>query len=326
MSEPSEPTSTEEKPATTAGSPPVFRMNGERMRGFDATTVTRFDFRNPDFVSQADLRLLNTLNTAFVQHLSARLSTFIRMECNLKVAEFGTKPFSQFAETIAADAHVTLFEIPPLSGVGIASIALPLGLAMADRLLGGKGRAAAGDRTLTEIEISLLDDVVNVALQEWSGLWEAECQGLKPDCIGHETGGRFLQTSSPDASMIVTDIDLTIGELTEKVRFGFPFPMIEMMLRQRQNTQPRAAESAPRKIQWRAPYAGIAVPISAEWKLHDMSLGEVMRFKEGQVLELSRDLVSETRIRFSNTVEFIGTAGVQNGQVAVQLTERIAKD
>lgn len=319
MSEPVEPA------APAASEPPVFRMNGERMRGFDASKVMRFDFRNPDFVSQTDLRLLNTINTSFVQHLSARLSTFIRMECSLKVGELTTKPFAEFAGSLADNAHVTLFEIAPLTGVGIAVIALPLGLAMADRLLGGKGRASAGDRTLTEIEISLLDDVVQVALQEWSSLWESENAGLKPECIGHETGGRFLQTSAPDASIIVTEIDLTMGEMTEKLLFGIPFPMIEMMLRQRQNAQPRAVESAPKKLQWRAPYAGIAVPISAEWKLQDMSLGEVMRFKEGQVLELSRDLVSETRIRFSNTEEFFGTAGVQNGQVAVQLTKRIVK-
>ena len=324
MSDAVEP-STEPAPATADG-PPVFGMNGERMRGFDASKVARFDFRNPDFVSQTDLRLLNTLNNSFVQHLSARLSTFIRMECSLKVNEFTTKPFSDFAGSLAANAHVTLFEVAPLSGVGVAVIALPLGLAMADRLLGGKGRAPAGDRTLTEIEISLLDDVVHVALQEWAGLWESDNAGLKPDCIGHETGGRFLQTSPPDASIIITDVDLTMGEMTEKLIFGIPFPMIEMMLRHRQSGQPRAVESAPKKRQWRTPYAGIAVPVSAEWKLPDMTLGAVMRFKEGQVLELPRDLVSETRIRFSNTEEFLGTAGVQNGQIAVQLTKRTVKD
>ena len=320
MSEPAEPAT------ASADEPPVFRMNGERMRGFDASKVTRFDFRNPDFVSQTDLRLLNTLNTSFVNNLSARLSTFIRMECNLKIVEFTTKPFSQFAVALAPNAHVTIFEVTPLNGVGIAVMALPMGLAMADRLLGGKGRASTPDRILTEIEISLLDDVVQVALQEWAGLWEGECASLKPECIGHETGGRFLQTSEPDASMIVTDLDLTIGELTEKLLLAIPFPMIETMLRQRKSTQPRATEAAPKKIQWRTPYAGIAVPISAEWKLQDMTLGEVMRFKEGQVLELSRDLVSETRIRISNTEEFLGTAGVQNGQIAVQLTKRSAKD
>ena len=320
MSEPAEPAT------ASADEPPVFRMNGERMRGFDASKVTRFDFRNPDFVSQTDLRLLNALNTTFVNNLSARLSTFIRMECNLKIAEFATKPFSQFAGALAPNSHVTIFEVTPLNGVGIAAMALPMSLAMADRLLGGKGRAATPDRVLTEIEISLLDDVVQVALQEWAGLWESECAGLKPQCISHETGGRFLQTSAPDASMIITDLDLTIGELTEKLLFAIPFPMIETMLRQRQSTQPRATEAALKKIQWRASYAGIAVPISAEWKLQDMTLGEVMRFKEGQVLELSRDLVSETRIRFSNTEEFVGTAGVQNGQIAVQLTQRIVKN
>ena len=324
MSEPAEPTTEPAPPGADA--PPVFRMNGERIQGFDASRVTRFDFRNPDFVSQTDLRLLNALHTSFVQHLSARLSTFIRMECGLKLTEFATKPFSEFAGSLAANAHVTLFEIAPLSGVGILAMALPLSLAMADRLLGGKGRASAGERVLTEIEISLLDDVVHVALQEWSGLWQGENAGLKPECIGHETSGRFLQTSAPDASFIVTAVDLTLGEMTEKLLLGIPFPMVEGMLRQRQQAQPRAAESAPKKIQWRTPYAGIAVPVSAEWKLQDMSLGEVMRFSEGQVLELPRNLVSETRICFSKTEEFLGTAGMQNDHIAVQLTKRIVKD
>lgn len=320
MSDPAEPTT------ASAGAPPVFRMNGERMRGFDPSKATKFDFRNPDFVSQPNLRLLNTISTSFVQHLSARLSTFIRMECTLKLNEFTTMRFAQFTESLAAHAHVTLFEIAPLNGVGITAIALPLGLAMADRLLGGKGRVPAGERVLTEIEISLLDDVVQVVLQEWAGLWEGENSGLKPECIGHETGGRFLQTSAPDTSMIVTDMELTMGEMTEKLVFAIPFPMIETMLRQRQSAQPRATEATPKKIQWRPSYAGIAVPVSAEWKLQDMCVGEVMRFKEGQVIELSRDLVSETRIRFSNTEEFFGTAGVQNGQIAVQLTKRIVKE
>ena len=318
MSEPSEPAAVDH--------PPVFRMNGERMAGFDASKAARFDFRNPDFVSEADLRQLNTLHTSYVQHLSARLSTFLRMECGLKLTEFASTPFAKFAESLAADSHITLFQIEPHSGVGIAAMGVPLGLAMADRLLGGKGRVTAGERTLTEIEIALLDDVVQLVLGEWTQLWEKENAELKPQCIGHETSGRFLQTSSPDASIIVTAMELTFGEMTEKVQLGIPFPLIEPMLRQRQKAQPRNVQTSPKKMQWRAPYAGIAVPISAEWRLREMTLSEVMRFKEGQVLELSRDLVSETRVRFSNTEEFLGTAGVQNGQIAVHLTKRIVKD
>ena len=80
MSQPSE--------SAAVADPPVFRMNGERMAGFDASKAARFDFRNPDFVSEADLRQLNTLHTSYVQHFSARLSTFLRMECRLKVTEF----------------------------------------------------------------------------------------------------------------------------------------------------------------------------------------------------------------------------------------------
>ena len=121
-------------------------------------------------------------------------------------------------------------------------------------------------------------------------------------------------------------MELTFGEMTEKVQFGFPFSMMEPMLRQRLQAQPRAAAANLKKMQWRTQYAGIGVPVAAEWRLHEMTLGEVMQFKEGQVLELSRDLISDTRIRLSNTEEFLGTAGVRNGQIAVHLTKRIVKD
>ena len=320
----SEPAATPEPASTKA--PRVFAMDGERLPDFDPATAVRFDFRNPDFVSPGDLRMLTTLHTSFVQHLSARLSTFLRMECGLKITEFKSIPFAKFAESLAAESHVTLFQIEPLPGVGIADMSVPLGLALADRLLGGKGRVPAGERGLTEIEIALLDDVVSLALQEWSGIWETENATLKPLCVGHETSGRFLQTTAADAPVILTVMELTFGEMTEKVQFGFPFSMMEPMLRQRLQAQPRAAAASPKKMQWRTQYAGIAVPVAAEWRLHEMTLGEVMQFKEGQVLELSRSLVSETRVRLSNTEEFLGTAGVQNGQVAVQLTKRIVKN
>lgn len=327
MSEAAEPEATTPAPASVpAGPPGVFGMNGERLSDFDPAKAVRFDFRNPDFVSQADLRLLTTLHTSFVQHLSARLSTFMRMECGLKITEFTSTPFGKFAESLASESHVTLFQIEPLHGVGIADMPVSLGLALADRLLGGKGRAPAGERGLTEIEISLLDDVVSLALQEWAQVWEKENAALKPQCIAHETSGRFLQTTAPDAPVILTAMELTFGEITEKVQIAIPFSLMESMLRQRQQAQPRAEAASPKKMQWRNQYAGISVPVSAEWRLHEMTLGEVMRFSEGQVLELSRSLVSETRVRFSNTEEFLGTAGVQNGQVAVQLTKRIVKD
>ena len=338
MSDPLDPTESTEAPAEAAPEPvhepapvvvaagPIFGHEGNRLEDLDQAKLIRYNFHNPGFLGQADLRQLGVLHQRYVQHLSARLSTFFRMECGLKIAKFGTATFGEFCETIGNPTHLTLFQIEPLRGVGIVEISLPLGLTMADRLLGGKGRVTNADRSLTEIEETLLEDAMQLIVSEWTQILEGEKTILKPQCIGHETSGRFLQTSTPETVFITTKVDVTIGELTERLQIGIPFSMIEAMVKRMQVARQSGDDPQPKQVQWRAPYAGIQVPITAEWKVREITLTEVLGMREGDVIQLPRELVSQTRIRLSNTEEFTGTVGMQNGHVAVQLGQRALKD
>lgn len=338
MSEPLEPSASTDAPAEAAPEPVaepapvavagglVFGHDGDRLEDFDPAGIVRYNFHNPGFLGQADLRQLGVLHQRFVQHLSARLSTFFRMECGLTMAKFGTATFAEFCETMGNPTQLTLFQVEPLRGVGIVEISLPLGLMMADRLLGGKGRVTKTDRGLTEIEETLLEDAMQLIVNEWTQVLEGEKAILKPQCIGHETSGRFLQTSTPETVFLTTKVDVTIGELTERLQVGIPFSMIEAMVKRMQVARQSGDDPQPKQVQWRAPYAGIQVPITAEWKVREITLADVLGMREGDVIQMPRELVSQTRIRLSNTEEFVGTVGMQNGHVAVQLGQRALKD
>ena len=304
----------------------IFSMDGAHIEGIDGSKLAPYNFRNPGFLSHADLRQLGVLHQRFIQHLSARLSTFFRMECVLKITKFNSSTFSKFCESLANPTHLTLFQVEPLRGVGIVEISLPLGLTMADRLLGGKGRVSDTDRTLTEIEVALLEDAMQLIITEWTQLWEEQHTAFRTQCIGHETSGRFLQTSASDAVFVIMTVEVTLGEICEQFQMGIPFSMIETMVKKMHLARQRGDDTRPKQIQWRAPYAGISVPITAEWKIRDMTLGEVIAMRKGDVIELPRELVAQTRVRLSNTEEFVGTVGMQNGHVAVQLGQRASKD
>ncbi|MCE9612521.1 MAG: flagellar motor switch protein FliM [Chthoniobacter sp.] len=305
---------------------PIFGHEGNRVDGLDPAKVVAYNFHNPGFLGQADMRQLGVLHQRFIQHLSARLSTFFRMECGLKLGKFGSASFSEFCLSLSNPTQLTLFQVEPLRGVGIVEITLPLGLTMSDRLLGGKGRVTNSERSLTEIEETLLEDAMQIIVTEWTQLLEGEQTVLRPQIIGHETSGRFLQTSSPDAVFVVTKVEVTLGELTEQLQIGIPFSMIEAMVKRMQVARQSGEDVLPKKVQWRAPYAGILVPITAEWKVREISLEDVLAMREGDVIQLPRELVSQTRVRLSNTEEFVGTVGMQNGHVAVQLGQRALKD
>ncbi len=306
--------------------PKIFSVDGERMGGIDGSKLVPYNFRNPGFLSAADLRQLGVLHQRFIQHLAARLSTFFRMECVLKVTEFNSTIFSKFCESLASPTHLTLFQVEPLRGVGIVEISLPLGLTMADRLLGGKGRVSDSDRALTEIEVALIEDAMQLIITEWAQLWEEQHTVFRPQCIGHETSGRFLQTSASDAFFVMMSVEVTLGDICEQLKMGIPFSMLETMVKKMHLTRQRGDDARPKQIQWRGVYAGITVPVTAEWKIREIPLSEVVAMREGDVIPLPRELLAQTRVRLSNTEQFVGTVGVQNGHIAVQLGQRAPND
>jgi flagellar motor switch protein FliM len=321
---PVQPEQAEEKGALVPSSNlPIFAYDGRRISGeINRGAIETYNFRNPGFLRQGDLRQLELLHQKFVEHLSARLSTFLRMECVVKMLKFGSCTFNRLTESMKATTHVTLFQVEFLRGIGILDISLPLSLTIADRLLGGKGRLSDANRSLTEIEVALLEDVAQLVLVEWTHQWPEQELSFSPSIIGHDTSGRFLQTAEADVVHITINLEVILGECVGQMQMFIPFAMVEPIVKLMAVARLKASESKARSIEWRRPFNGINVPVTAEWVVKDMAIGEVIQLRPGDILEMSRELIARTLVKLSNTTGFIGTAGVEDGRVAVQLTQR----
>src|SRR5437879_6176681 len=115
------------------------RADGQAVDGKSVPKVEAYDFRNPAFLSEVELRRLRLLHEDFIRYLSARLSLFLRMEFGLKMAKLTTIGYTKFTESLPSPTHLCLFKAEPLVGVGILDINPRLALTIADRLLGGRG-------------------------------------------------------------------------------------------------------------------------------------------------------------------------------------------
>jgi flagellar motor switch protein FliM len=300
----------------------VYRSNGTRFP--EGVTVTTHDFRRPAALSQGSLNQMELVHKKFAEHLAARLSTFLRMDCLTNLGKFETPTYSSFIESLESPAEVALLQIEPLLGVAVLNISLPLCHAMIDRMLGGRGVAAKADQSLSEIEIALLEDAVQVMADEWCRQWRSETK-LRPHCIGHDTSARLLKTSLPDAVTLSAAVEVQLGESQGQIQLGVPYSMVETMVKEAQAREStRGAELLSRKPQWRSSYNGISVPVVAEWKVKEMRVQELVSLSPGDVLPMDPDLISRTHVHLANSREFVGSIGIQNGRVAVQLTKHLA--
>lgn len=307
--------------------PQVYRADGRRTGGAAPLKVEAYDFRNPVFLTEVDLRRLRLLHEDFIRYLSARLALFLRMECTLKMAKLTTLTYAKFTEGLPNPTHLCLFKTEPLNGVGILDINPRLALTLVDRMLGGRGHSVKVDRYLTEIEIALMEDILRIVLEEWCVQWHHETD-LHPEIIGHENNGRFLQTSPKDAIMLALTIEFDFGDCSEPMQIGVPYYTIEPMVKAIQARRNR--DSSPAKsrapAEWKDVYEHISLPARAEWDAFELSLRELTRLRVGDVLELSPDIVDHTRICLAGLPKFNGTVGLDGDRVVVKLSEKIKNE
>lgn len=310
--------------AVTENHPPLLRADGRRGDAGEAARVEPYDFRNPAFLAEAELRRLRILHEDFIRYLSARLSMFLRMECGLKMARLQTQAYAKFTEGLSTPTHICLFKADPLLGVGVLDINPRLALTLVDRLLGGRGHSVKAERYLTEIEIVLLEDVVKIILEEWCSQWR-EDRELHPQVIGHENNGRFLQTSPRDAIVLALAIEVSFGDCSEQIQIGLPYYTIEPLVKALQLRRQKDSAPAvpPAAAQWRDIYEHVRIPLRAEWSLADMPLREVAALRVGDVLQLPVSILDETRVLLSGSPKFSATVGLEGDAVAVKLTRKL---
>jgi flagellar motor switch protein FliM len=289
--------------------------------------IEPYDFRNPAFLSEAELRRLRLIHEDFIRYLSARLSLYLRMEFGLKMSKLTTVTYSKFTESLPNPTHISLFKVEPLVGVGILDINPRLALTIADRLLGGRGHSVKAERYLTEIEIALIEDVIVILLEEWCGQWKAE-QELRPLLIGQENNGRFLQTSPRDAIMLAMSLECNFGDCSEQIQIGVPYYTIEPVVKKMQARRHKdnAVVPALKRAEWQAAYDRITVPVRAEWQAFELSLREISSLRVGDVIEMPSSMCSDTRVLLNGTPKFVGTVGLNSDRVAVQLTRKLPNE
>lgn len=305
-------------------SAPKTTVLGTQVLQAGAPKIEPYDFRNPAFLSEAELRRLRLLHEDFIRYLSARLSLYLRMEFGLKMAKLTTVTYSKFCESLPNPTHLSLFKVEPLVGVGILDLNPRLALTIADRLLGGRGHSVKAERYLTEIEIALIEDVILILLEEWCAQWKSE-QELRPLIIGHENNGRFLQTSPKDAIVLALTLECNFGDCSEQLQIGVPYYTIEPVVKKMQARRQKdtAVTTTVKRAEWQPAYDRITVPLRAEWAAVELSVREITSLRVGDVIELPANQCSETRVLLNGTPKFVGTVGLDADRVAIQLTRKL---
>jgi len=304
---------------------PVAEKAAEPLVSTAASAARPFDFRHPVFLSSAEWRKLRVELDEFVESIGALLSTYLRLEFGLQIGKLHTVSFNEFTTTVPTPTQLALFKLEPMRGISILEIRPLIGTAIVDRLLGGPGQPINPPRNLSEMEIALLDQVVQVFLTEWSKQWR-KVQELRAEILGHENNPKFLQSSSGDTIMLVATLEARMAECVDQIQLAFPYSTLEPLVKkltQSSTPTPGSVPNAPPQpaIKWNSALDDVPMPVIAQWPAMKMTTRALLALKPGEILELKPELSEKIEIRVGSMTKFKGRLGTRENKWAIQITE-----
>ena len=167
-------------------------LDVDEMKNTEEKQVKNYDFARPSKFSKEHLRTLEIIFEHFGRLLSTNLPAYLRKTVNVEVVNSEVVIYSEFSNALSNPVLLGVVGMQPLSGNIIMEMASNLGFAIVDRLLGGAGNALDKERDFSEIELTILERIFTVCVNQLQEPWENVVK-VNPRLERIETNSQFAQ-------------------------------------------------------------------------------------------------------------------------------------
>jgi flagellar motor switch protein FliM len=315
--------------AATPAAPPValFAYDGTK-RIIPGDRIRSFAVGESTALSSTELHRFKSHSEAIVRGLAARLSLFLRIDFTLELVAVDNMSITKYGEVTPAPRHMILFKVEPLRGIGLLDVPPPLALAIADRMLGGKGYSVNPNRTLREVELALVNQMGEITLKEWSRHWHNK-EPLRPVLLGHENNPRFLQIGSSDDVYYLLKMEAGLGDCIDQIQLLLPVKMLDPLVRQLSvDTDANKKDAQAKPVgspRWNDAFGEVNMRVTAAWTGKQIRTRELLNFKVGDVVPLDADQLNKVELCIAGKPKFVGRLGSAGSKAAVEITDLLSR-
>lgn len=187
-----------------------------------------YNFSRAGQISNEQMRAISSVNDLFARNLMHTLGAWLRTPLRVKLVAGEQLPFKEFLERLSLHTYVCSLRLEPLGAVGLLELEFALSSPVIDVLLGGAGKAWPA-RELTDIEESILNSVVRVAVQELNLAWQAV--GLEFVFEKRETDAAVARMMTPGERTLCVSFEARMPEAQGVINLCLPAVVLNAILR-----------------------------------------------------------------------------------------------
>src|SRR6056297_3130997 len=263
------------------------------------------------------------MHETFARLTTTSLSAQLRSIVTVHVASVDQLTYEEFIRSIPSPATLAVINMDPLKGSAIFEIDPAITFSVIDRLFGGPGDEAKLDRELTDIETSVMENIIVRILGNMREAW-SQVIDLRPRLGQIETTPQFAQIVPPTEMVVLVTLETKVGEVEGMMNFCIPYltiePIISKLSAQYWYSSVRRGATTENLNILRDRLATIEVTMVVEVGAMNLQVRDVLNLQVGDVIRLQDTHIDDNMaLRVGDRKKFWCKPGQIANKLAVQV-------
>lgn len=191
--------------------------------------IQKYNFKRPDRISKNQIRSLHFVHDRFARNFSSSASAYLRTVVEISLENIAQISYSEFLNTVSDPTCYAAISLKPLDGLAAIEIGPSLVFPMIDRLLGGLGRPITNVRPMTEIEQSIIQNVLKLLVDNLKESWR-QVYAIEFAVTATETHPHMVQITAPNEMVIHFQFQVRMRETLAKMHLAIPTLVLEPIM------------------------------------------------------------------------------------------------
>lgn len=291
--------------------------------------VKKYDFSRPAKFAKEHLRTLEVIFEHFSRLVSSTMPAYVRTSVNASVLSSETVSFIEFSNSLSEPVLLAIFELYPLKGNLMLEMSTKLGFEIVNRQLGGKEFAGENNRPFSDIELSILDNIIRLMLSMFVDPF-SNVIGVEPELSRLETNPQFAQVISPTEIVALVTLELEIGETKGFINVALPHNTLEPIL-EKLNTKSwfamaREQDDEIYKDIIENRLSSSKIPVKAILGTGVISVNDFIGLRVGDIIKLDSKVTDDIVVQVGDLNKFKSKPGLFGEKNSVKVTSVIRKE
>jgi flagellar motor switch protein FliM len=286
--------------------------------------VRPYNFWSPDRFSKDQIRAIELVHEELAERLTNSLPSFIRTNLRPRVVHTEQGRFHDFMADMAPTTLYHLVSLAPLPGQVAIVFSEDVNFVILEQRLGGASDSRGRSHSLTEIDQSLLQDLVENMLNDVKASW-TKVVSIEPKLIDSTVNQHWVQMMMGNERVLMVTFEMMIKDTTGTMSFYIPYTMLKPVINELNphviitGKKEQIIDYSARQTNLESLYR-TKVPLKVILGKVHLSVREMSDLIVGDVLVLDTPTNQDVIVQVNGTTRFKGRIGKQSNHLAVQIS------